>query len=168
MRTTGLLIISLVLLGGCKTAQVPGPTANIVFEEDLSVLRPDLNQVETENDSTVTFTQLKAPSLESTLIQELDSVNQIIIANNLGRRVVDGFTIQIYTGNNREDAESARQMVLSLFPDLSPQVSYYQPSYKVKVGQYTDRLEAHRVFESLKEDFPQALLIPERIELKYE
>jgi septal ring-binding cell division protein DamX len=83
-------------------------------------------------------------------------------------KYIDGYTIQIYTGNDRNEADQAKEQALSLDVALNPTISYYQPSYKVKVGQYATRLEAHKTYESLKKQFPRALLVPERIKVNYE
>ena len=61
-----------------------------------------------------------------------------------------------------------RKHVELMFPALEPIISYRQPTFTVKVGSYQSRLEAHKVFESLKQDFPLAVLIPERIEIIHE
>jgi hypothetical protein len=136
-----------------------------VYKEDLAYLRPSLSEEIAEVPET--------PKLNNTLPTghlktELDSVNQIIISNNRAQRYVDGYTIQIYTGNDREAATEAMNKAMSIDPQLDPQIQYYQPSYKVKAGQYINRLEAHEVFERLKVEFPLALLIPERIRVDYD
>ena len=99
---------------------------------------------------------------------ELDSVDVIIAERNKSIKYADGFTIQIYTGNDRTEADQASDQARLIFPDMMPQISYYQPTYKVKVGQFTNRLVAHERFEEIKKTFPKALLIPERIRINNE
>ncbi|MFH6984961.1 SPOR domain-containing protein [Marinoscillum luteum] len=159
----GLLLIGLI---GCKTSSVPSSSEE-VYKEDLAYLRPSLSEEIAE------VPEPETPKLNATLPTghlktELDSVNQIIISNNRAQRYVDGYTIQIYTGNDREAATEAMNKAMSIDPQLDPQIQYYQPSYKVKAGQYINRLEAHEVFERLKVEFPLALLIPERIRVDYD
>lgn len=155
-----------IVFSACKKGVVTS-TSTDSYEEDLSVLRPELETPKaTIPKDTTAYTpyvsgQISRESLAIT--EELDSINQIIIQRNSELKFVDGYTIQIYTGNDDEAARQAKEHAQLMFPELEPVISYNQPTFKVKVGSYHNRLEAHKVFESLKEDFPYALLIPERI-----
>ncbi len=174
MRTSGFLIAAslfMVLAYSCKTSSTSTKgSASTTYREDLSALRPALKI--SESDPTEVTTPEQEASQTSTIAghlkEELDSVNQIIISQNKVRKYVDGFTIQVYTGNDRDKAYAARSKVLEINPDLRPTMRYYQPSYKVKVGQYVSKLEAHQIYESLRKEFPLALLIPERIAIDYD
>ncbi len=166
----GYIILLAGILAGCKTSVVSTSSTDN-YQEDLSVLRPDLTTVarapeNTQTTSTTSSTQYT--SVDMSIAEELDSINRIIIQRNSEKKYVDGYTIQIYTGNDNEAAREAKEHSLLMFPELEPVISYNQPTFKVKVGSYHNRLEAHRVFESLKKEFPYALLIPERIAIKYE
>lgn len=171
MRGTKYLILGLVVVVGygCKTSSVPTTkTSADAYSEDLSSLRPELvdNFFDTISMDSAKVTGYSA--LTGHIKYELDSVNRIIIEQNKTRRFVDGFTIQVYTGSDRNSANEAVRKVNLINPDLEPKIRYVQPSYKVKVGQYVSRLEAHEIFESLKVEFPLALLIPERIPVDYD
>ena len=61
-----------------------------------------------------------------------------------------------------------RNQMSELFPELQPKVSYHQPNFRVKAGRFTNRLEANRIHRAVKEEFPRALLIPDRFRLVYE
>ncbi|MEQ8472099.1 MAG: SPOR domain-containing protein [Marinoscillum sp.] len=170
MRGSKLLIFVVALAAyACKTSSVSTTaTTKEAYREDLSVLRPDLtdNSFDTTNiDSTKV---IGYGPLTGHIKYELDSVNRIIIEQNKAKRFVDGFTIQVYTGSDRDVANDAVRKVNMINPELEPKIRYVQPSYKVKVGQYISRLEAHEIFESLKTEFPLALLIPERIPVNYD
>lgn len=153
MRTTGLIIgfISLAMWS-CKT--IPVSSSIDTYREDLSGLRSALTVTEEvvpseENTSLGIHSSETAPT--GHIKAELDSVSTIITEQNKALRYVDGYTIQVYTGSNREDALLARSKVRQVNADLKPSIQYHQPNYKVKVGQYVDRLKAHEIFESSKE-----------------
>jgi len=170
MRTSGILIAVLAIgTFACKTSQVTSSRSE-PYKEDMSLLREDLaRQKDTATIAIVPETSQPNTGVPTGHLKvELDSVNKIIVEKNRQQRFVDGYTIQIYTGGDREVATEALTKAAELNPDLDPQIEYHQPSYKVKVGQYLDRLKAHEVFESLKEEFPLALLIPERIRVDYD
>ena len=167
MRNYQLILVALVLtLVGCKTAKTT--TSSIVYEENLSSLRPDLTTEESPKKAESPSSKPSVDTEKYNITVELDSVNKTMIARNQAIRYRDGYTIQIYTGNSRDEADQAKTQALISDPSLSPVISYYQPSYKVKVGQYTTRLEAHKTYEALKKQFPRALLVPERIRVNYE
>lgn len=171
MRNTGILVIVIIWMTGmvgCKSSSVSGKSGPSEYKEELGHLRPNLDEVKEEPDAESFVEREVSVNYVEPIKEELDSVNQIIIANNRQTRYEDGFTIQIYTGNDRQAANQAQERALIINPDLTPVISYHQPSYKVKVGEYLDRLEAHAVYEELKKEFPLALLIPERIKINYD
>lgn len=173
MRASRLLIFAFVLAAAysCKTSSTTTKSSSKTesYREDLSVLRPDLKVIESDS-SAVDESKVatRTEPIKGHLKYELDSVNQIIITQNKVRKYVDGYTIQVYTGNDRDKAYAAKSKVLEINPELNPSMHYYQPSYKVKVGQYVSKLEAHEIYESLRKEFPLALLIPERIPVDYD
>ncbi len=167
MRNYQLIFFAALLtFSGCKTSKSTS-SSTLVYEENLAVLRPDLT-VEESEDKPIAAVGSKIEIDKLNISTQLDSVNQQIIVRNQSVRYKDGYTIQIYTGNSRDEADQAKALALIDDPSLKPVISYYQPSYKVKVGQFATRLEAHKTYESLKKQFPRALLVPERIRVNYE
>lgn len=170
MRALRFIVLTVITVGvySCKTSSVT-TTSTETYREDLSVLRPEIRSAKVD---TVALDSSKVMARNEKIAghikMELDSVNQIIIEQNRSRRYVDGFTIQVYTGTDRDKANEAVRIVREINPELDPTMRYVQPSYKVKVGQYISKLEAHAIYESLREEFPLALLIPERIPVDYD
>lgn len=166
---TSRILVGILVIGaiGCKTASVSTASSE-PYREDLSMWRPDLTGRKPAEVTNTGTPDAQASSPTGGLKYELDSVNQIMTARNKLEHYVDGYTIQVYTGNDRQAATSAMQRVSEINPELNPQIQYDQPSYKVKAGQYIDKLKAHEVYENLKGEFPLALLIPERIRIDYD
>lgn len=159
------LIILLLLAAACK------PTQQSVakYEEDLSGLRPNIVSKPEDTLSNRSTTIQYASFVEPTghIKSELDSLLKLDYKQNTKGRIVDGFRILIYSGTSRDEANRQRILFRGLFPELDPKVSYHQPNFRVKAGQFTKRLDAHRMYEEVKEEFPKAILIPERITLVY-
>ena len=163
MRHCGIII--LILIVGCKAAP---PASTAIYSEDLSVHRPVMDyQTESNSDSSETEAEEFIP-LTGHIKAELDSIINISVAQNKERKLVNGFFIQIYTGNSRVEANRIRNKVDSYFPDLAPKISYHQPNFRVKAGRFTNKLKAHRIFNEVKSEFPKALLVPTRFVIKYE
>ena len=164
MRTYRLII--LLFLGACKASTSTGPVGE--YSEDLAIHRPIIQSTQQDSLPDAVAKKEDYRALEGHIKNELDSISKIALQQNKEGRFVEGHVIQVYSGNSREKANNARYRMSELFPDLNPRVSYHQPNFRVKAGKFINRLEAHRVYQQVKEDFPQALLIPERFLLKYE
>lgn len=164
MRANRLII--LLLLTACKAASPSSTTGS--YTEDLSINRPvmtDEAEQATENQEAQTESYIP---LSGHLKQELDSISKVALAENRQGKYIDGYVIQVYSGNNRETANSARSKMYEFFSELEPKISYHQPNFRVKAGKFTDRLKANRIHQLVKEEFPRALLLPERFLIKYE
>ncbi len=157
-------IIIWLFIVGCKPAQLIG---TVPYHEDLSIHRPPVRsssqRVDPPKERNYEFTPLTGH-----IKAELDSIVRISVAQNEAGKLVEGFIIQVYTGNDRNMASQIRNKIASLFPDMSPKISYRQPNFQVKVGRFTNRLKAHKALWEVKETFPKALLVPGRITISYE
>ena len=99
---------------------------------------------------------------------ELDSISKISLEQKKQGKLLDGFVILVYSGNDRDAANNIRNQMYQNFSELKPKVSYHQPSFRVKAGQFEDRLEGTRICAEVKKEFSRALLVPERFRIVYE
>ena len=165
MRLNRLTFIVLLLASACKPAQV---VTTSVYREDLSVHRlklEDASIADSSNEIETVIDNSEAIYHENEITTELDSINQLITEANKKRRVWDGYVIQVYRGNSRSDAYKAKNNIEDFFPDLEAEVSYRQPTYRVKAGEYFDRLKATRKYQEVLKLYPRALLLPEKLPL---
>jgi hypothetical protein len=91
----------------------------------------------------------------------LDSIDKF----NRLRKVVPGYTIQVYSGLNSEEARNARRRLqeeLGMHADMQ----YIQPKWRVRVGNYFTNLDAQKDLVRLKRAFPNAILVPESIPIR--
>jgi cell division protein FtsN len=89
----------------------------------------------------------------------LDSINHF----NATRKFIEGYTIQIYSGQNREEAMNAKKKMTTDLPGLNAEMDYNQPTFRVRVGSYYSRLDAQKDLLRLRRPFPNAILVPEKI-----
>ena len=163
MRAYRLII--LLGLAACK-ATAPSSSSG-EYSEDLSVHRPQLETVAIKDAAVETQASEYIP-LSGHIKSELDSISKVSYLQNKTGRYVDGYIIQVYSGTSRQEANDLQTKMAELFPDLNAKVSYRQPSFRVKGGKFINRLEANRVYDEVKSEFPRALLIPERFLISYE
>lgn len=79
---------------------------------------------------------------------------------------LNGFRIQIaaYSGvNSRSQAEAARNAFSALFPYTRTYLIYNEPYFKVRVGNYYTRLQAFKDLETIRETYPSAYIVPDKI-----
>ena len=55
------------------------------------------------------------------------------------------------------------ERLASSLPDLSSEVEYAQPNFRVKVGKYYTRIDAQRDYIAVKKYFPTAIVIPDKV-----
>ncbi len=76
---------------------------------------------------------------------------------------VSGFRIQINTYTSRAEAMQIRSVLMQKYPDLGVYFSYKQPTYRVRLGDYRNRFEAHGFLLEIRKDYPAAALVPDDI-----
>ncbi|MBR4912837.1 MAG: SPOR domain-containing protein [Bacteroidales bacterium] len=79
---------------------------------------------------------------------------------------INGYRIQIaaYSGvNSKSQAEYARNSFNNLFPYTRAYLIYNEPYFKVRVGNYRSRLQAHKDLETIKLTYPSAYIVPDKI-----
>ncbi len=160
-----LIIVLLVI--GCKSTQTGSTSSQDgKYSEDLSALRPKVEETVTpENTATSAKRDPKAHiDAQFTVNRPLEAVLDSIDRINLSRKFIEGYTIQVYSGNKQDALNVKKQFALSI-PNVSSDVHYEQPNYKVKAGKYYTRLEAQKDFEQIRKYFPSAILVPGQINL---
>lgn len=132
------------------------------YHEDLYPLRPLIAEV---SDSVPKPTHRSHGPIHPThtVNDKVDAVLDSINRFNVTRKFIEGFTIQIYSGQNREEAMNTKKKLLVDTPELSAELEYHQPKFRVRVGSYFSRLEAQKDLYRLKRFFPNAILVPEKI-----
>ena len=170
MRMFGIpyFLVYLWVAMGCKSPASTSSTAGTQsgrYSEDLSELRPKV-KVETETPvqpaNTVDRKNTTYVEPKYAVNQKLDAVLDSIDRINIARKFVDGFTIQVFSGK-REDALNTRKQLTSLMPEISSEVQFTEPIFRVKAGKYYSWIDAQSDFSMIKKYFPAAILIPDKI-----
>jgi len=134
------------------------------YEEDLSGSRLKYQVAEDKPQTDISVkTKTIVPSKDIT--RELGLKMDSISGKNQSLRFAEGYRIQVYSGPSREEANMARDKVLDIIPDVDVYPIFRQPVFRVTVGDYTDRLEANSAFVKLRSDFPNAILVPAKINI---
>lgn len=79
---------------------------------------------------------------------------------------IRGFRILLYSGNDRELATKAKAQGYKVFPKADVYTQYNVPTFKVRLGDYYQKLEAYKALGKLKPYFPAAVIVEEVVNLK--
>jgi len=132
------------------------------YSEDVSDYRPKAESVESAEElksSEIAKGPYVAPT--NSINADMSVIMDSIIYHNRSKAYFT-YTVLVYTGRSREEANLSREQVYRLLPDEEPDLIYKQPSYKVNVGRYFDRIEAYKSLMKLREVFPSAALVMEQ------
>ena len=107
---------------------------------------------------TATFNQFAQSKLTST---ELSKVDELInkkheLESNYELKTT--YKIQIFSGA-LEKAKESQQVLEAMELDLTSKIVYQTPNYKVWIGSFRNRIQADRVKEQIKSEYPNALII---------
>jgi len=68
---------------------------------------------------------------------------------------IEGYCVQLYSGNDRGKAQSLKYKFMKKFPDITS-VTYERinPNWKVRAGKFRTKLEAEKLKSIISEEFP--------------
>ena len=157
--------------GGSTTSQSPSKKNEKVYEEDLSIYRPKFksaNESNTQSSDSQPIQSSKPAISDAPLHvnKKLDAILDTIAMRNKSVKFTNGFRIQIYVGNDRKAADDAKIYTYQKYPEIFPYLSYQQPIYKVKIGDFLNRMDAERYYSDIKDLYPSAMILPDKVEIK--
>lgn len=156
-RTGGILLFMLVMVTELAAQRQAKP----YYHEDLYSLRPRMAEPVDSLTLATTRPEKHFVAATANVNEKVDDVLDSINRFNITRKFIDGYTIQIYSGQNREEAMNVKKRMTET--DLNALLEYNQPKFRVRVGNYYSRLEAHKDLTRLKAIFSNAILVPEKI-----
>lgn len=120
--------------------------------------------------STKLFAQQKTvANTDSTLLLHYDERYDLLVnklkEQNVNNQSMQGYRIQIYFGGVRQKASEVKIDFTSKFPEMAAYISYQQPNFKVRVGDFRTRFEAQRFLKQLEGQYPTMFIVPDEVKL---
>jgi hypothetical protein len=84
---------------------------------------------------------------------------------NLTNQSMHGYRIQIYFGGVRQKASDVKLEFNSKYPDIPAYITYQQPNFKVRIGDYRSRFEAQKFLKEIDGRFPTSFIVPDDVKL---
>ena len=164
-----ILVSSLFILLGaasCNKKAIPVKSDERVtdFSDDLSRYRP---KVEAPMELNITESQsvLANGALVSAndISDKINVVLDTISVRNKRRGYVEGYTILVYSGTSRAEAERVRNRLYDIVGiDNVRDLQYVLPTYFVKTGKFFEQIEGQTSYLKIRSYYPNATIVPEK------
>lgn len=109
-------------------------------------------------------TVIKDPLIDSLIAKRLE-VYKTSGEVKTGKPIVSayGYRVQIFYGSDRREVFNEQARFKGLYPKLNTYLIYKEPNYYVRVGDFRTRLEAQRLINELRPNFPTLFIFREKI-----
>lgn len=74
-----------------------------------------------------------------------------------------GYRVQVFYGSDRKEAFNEQTRFKALYPKLRTYITYKEPNYYLRVGDFRTKLEAQKLQTELKANFPTLFIFREKI-----
>jgi hypothetical protein len=101
-----------------------------------------------------------------TLDRQITELTDAYKSYNKKNDVADGYRIQVAFSNDRQEAYNDKSKLYKDLPDEKCYVEYEEPYYKLRVGDYTTRLEAYDKLRDVIVKYPGAFVVRAKIKIK--
>ncbi|MFN3849100.1 MAG: SPOR domain-containing protein [Spirosomataceae bacterium] len=172
MKRAWSIIILASLVGfvmSCGKKFTPTTTTVVTdYEEDLSAVRPkyEPKPVATAPVKKVEKTASNNTELPMHVNDRVNAALDTIAARNKNIKYMQGYRIQLYVGNSRDEANAAKAYLYQNFPELNAYMSFTQPTYRLKVGDFMSKIDAERYHVSMKQEYSASMIVPDKIDIR--
>jgi hypothetical protein len=114
----------------------------------------------------ISLSQVIFAQKSSVIIQRDANLDSLIIKNvehNKTQNSMDGFRIQLFSGVERNNANALKTKFLKQFPNYPIYLIYQQPYFKLRAGDFRNKLEAQWLFNQLQQEYGEVLIVPDKI-----
>lgn len=74
-----------------------------------------------------------------------------------------GYRVQVFYGSDRREVFAEQARFKSAYPKLNTYITYKEPNYYLRVGDFRTRLEAQSLMNELRSTFPTLFVFREKI-----
>lgn len=102
-------------------------------------------------------------------VSQPESINELLHKYkhyNEKREGIDGYRIQITYTDIREDVYRSKADMYVEFPEWNSYVDYEQPYYKLRLGDFINRLDATYCLQKVIQRYPGAFIVKDKVKLK--
>ncbi|WP_118193526.1 SPOR domain-containing protein [Albibacterium indicum] len=135
---------------------------SVVFFSTCALAQTTQGNLEIIKDPRIDLLQKSRVYFENNPVEETP-----VTKENGTRGTVLGFRVQIYSGASRNEAYAIQARFQKQYEDIATYISYTQPNYRVKVGDFRSRSEAQAFMREVKKNYPMVFLFTEQVYVYY-
>lgn len=112
------------------------------------------------------LTIVKDPLIDSLIAKRLELNKKKFAPTNPGSTAIVtdmGYRVQVFYGSDRREAFSEQTRFKNNYPKLGAYITYKEPNYYLRVGDFRTRMEAQRFLNELKASYPTLFIFREKI-----
>jgi hypothetical protein len=167
MYTKAFIVFAVMFFLSCKAGELSshaGPDP----DEDLSKYMYKPKRVVTKASDTKSKDLSPASTIrfEKHLNAAVNALLDSMAKSNTRYQSASGYRIMVYSGGSSEESSNAKKEVYDWSTEHDVYTQYKQPAFRVKVGNFPDRIQAYHVLSDLIKIFPNAVIIPDQIDIK--
>lgn len=147
MLNKGLILVFAFILGSFTVKAQESGTIDVSKDTLITILQ----NFRAENE------------INPTTTRTVSLVPKIVDKSKTTRVRRKGFRVQIYSGSNRNEAQTIQARFKSLHPEMEAYMAYHEPNYRVKVGDFTSRSEANNYMRILRSQYSNVFVLQEDI-----
>ena len=103
---------------------------------------------------------IKDPLIDTLIARRLELNRSIAPGKSI---MTSGFRVQIFSGLDRNQVYAEQNKFKSRFPKTGTYITYTQPNYKLRVGDFRTRMEAEKFMNELKKYYSSMFIFSELI-----
>jgi len=165
MYTRVLIVFGFLMIFSCKAGMLH--TLDSKADEDLTkyMYKPKGKAavIVTSNQNQISSTPVK---FEKQVNAGINALVDSMAISNKRYQSASGYRIMVYSGSSSEESSRAKKTVYDWSTEHDVYAQYKQPAFRVKVGNFPDRIKAYDVLSDILKIFPNAVIIPDQIEIK--
>ncbi|MCC9165905.1 sporulation protein [Pontibacter harenae] len=131
---------------------------NVKVTEDLSAYRPKYTVPDAAAPTARIEPTNHVNDQVAVLMDTVASVNKNI-------KYAQGYRILAYNGSERQTVMNLRKTIIARVPDEKDYLTYNQPNFRLKIGDYFSRIEAQQVLNQISDLLPNAQIVQEQINI---
>jgi hypothetical protein len=119
--------------------------------------------------SLITMIRCELAMSQFSNIYKQDSLVKVLVKRHIAlgqaQKSMPGYRVQIYFGPDRNDAREIEDEFESMFRDIPAYLSYQQPNFKIRAGDFTDRLTALKFLKEIQTLYSSAFIVRDDVKL---
>lgn len=94
----------------------------------------------------------------------IDKVSESMRGGASNHPVINGYRVQIISSSTKSVVDGERAKFMSSNKGTKSYIDYKAPNFRLRVGNYRNKLEAQKFQQEIKETFPNTLVISDSID----